>query len=199
MSQNSRSGTVPFGDATADDVRRVEIELRLEERRAREVGLAHQRRVRRKNDVLAGNGAAASLDAERLVDHLVARRLLEDVRALPADALRQGAQVLARMKPRLAAEDDARPRDERRVFDELGVEAELARETRFLLKRLHVVVRPARERQVLDAGHPLPLAVDAFGVDDGLDLFDGGKAGIPHRLCVIAAERLDQLGEVRSR
>ena len=51
---------------------------------------------------------------------------------------------------------------------------------------------------MLDAGHSCPLAVDALGVDDGLDLFDGGKAGIPHGLCVVAAEVLDELGEVRS-
>ena len=128
-----------FRDATADDIRRVEIELRLEERRARDVGLAHQRRVRRKDDVLAGNRAAASLDAERLVDHLVTRRLLEHVGAVPADALGEGAQVLARMKPRLAAEDTAGLATNGASSTNSASKPSSRAQARFFLKRRHVV------------------------------------------------------------
>ena len=77
------------------------------------------------------------------------------------------------------------------------VEAEVGGEPRLLLESSRVARRRRRERRVLVAGHPRPLAVDLFVADDAIDLLDGGEAGVPHRLGVIAAEVLHQLGQIR--
>ena len=95
------------------------------------------------------------------------------------------------MKPRLIVEADAGRADERHLLDELGVEAELARQRRLLLERRRdCQLRRRRCGRMQVAGHPREAAVDLVVADDRVDLRDRRKARVPYRLRMVAAETL---------
>ena len=155
-----RLGHGSLGQPSADHVRRVEIQLRLQRDRARQVGLAHQRRVRGDDDEAAAQRVAAGSDAERVVHDLFRFGMLEDVRAVAVDQLGERGEILSRMKLRLPAELDAGRADERDRIEEPRLEAELAGQRGLRFERAGI--RRSARGDVLVARHPGPLAVDVF-------------------------------------
>ena len=89
-----------------------------------------------------------ALTEQRRVAELIGGGVLEDHAAAIGDRARQRREILARVKPRLIVEADAGSADKRHLVDELGVEAELARERRLLLERCRGVVAGLADRRV---------------------------------------------------
>ncbi len=179
-------------DAAGNHITGIERELGLKQRRAGQVGVAHQRVVRGEHDVLAGNRVAVRLDGERRVAELIGGGVLEDHAAAIVDRLRQRREILARVKPRLIAYADAGSADKRDLLDELDVEPEIAREVSFLPERCRGVGSGVADRRVHIAGHPVEVAVDLQVGDDRVNLRDGGEPRVPHGFGVVAAEAFHQ-------
>ena len=115
---------------------------------------AHQGRVRRQHDVVAGHRCSRwpspSSAHPRTPPPRCARRCAR--RAL--DGAGEAGQILARMEARLVVEAHARAADERHLFDERGVESELGGQRRFVAETRLDCPPGAAERTREDSREP---------------------------------------------
>src|SRR6187401_2693835 len=110
--------------------------------------------------------------------------MLVNVRTIAVDERRQRRKVLARMEARLSGDFNAGTVEPWNRVDKSDVEAELAREHRFLSKPLGFFLRISVQGRELVARHPRPMTVDRLVLDDGIDLGNRGETRIPDGLRV---------------
>ena len=134
MSQNSASGSCTLRDLPGDHVARVERQLGLKESRAHSSRDAGDRVVRGDHNVLAAHPSSVGLDSQRLLEELLGPAVFENVAALRLYGFGNSSEILARMKPGLIAEPDARSARTWHVVDKLRFEAKLLRKGRVQLQ-----------------------------------------------------------------
>ena len=115
------------GDTSGDHVARVQRQLRLEQGGARDAAEAHQRVVRRDDDVLAGYGMSVGLDCAGVVAELVGFGVLVDLAPKRYERLRHSGEILTRLDTGLIRKAHARPVEQRHRFEVLRIKAQLTR------------------------------------------------------------------------
>ena len=163
--RTARRAIAPLLHAAADDVAGVERELGLEQRRAEQAGVAHQRRVRREHDVAAGDACGRSTSPT--ADRRRTPRPRECSKIMPpriGDRAREAGEVLARMKPRLTVERACPVRRQTAPRPRTPRRSRAPPRARLVAERdLALIVGGCADRRVQIAGHPLEVAVRSAG------------------------------------
>jgi hypothetical protein len=165
-----RVGNCSRGNATGDDIARIQRQFRLERRRRDDVLHADQRVVRGDDDVVAGDGVAIRLDPQRIGREFLGGAVFVDLNPhLPQDGNEPG-EVLTRVEARLVLEPDSRHGHQRDLVDERRVEPHFRRQRRVLLQIRDVLFGDVAALRVQIAVHPFEVAVDGMIPADIVDL-----------------------------